>query len=294
MPPEAESMSTDYTLAWATDIHLDQCDTEHFDAFIESIQSVAPQGLCLTGDLSEATTLERDLCGIADRLEIPVYFVLGNHDYYHGSIAEVRQEMRKLSTRHPFLRWLPAVGKVALNTNTTLIGHGGWGDGGNGNIQKSWIRLQDFRKIKELMDANGHDESWTLEERKNRPITPELITLLKQLGQEGAEHIKPLLYEVLRDASAPHHVVLLMHAPPFRETCLYGTEMADDHWAAHFTCKAMGDVIEDAAKTFPQHQITVLAGHTHNVCDVSYRDNLRVCVGAAEYGSPMLAKHFIF
>lgn len=285
-----------YRLSWATDIHLDQCDPKAFDAFIEALRAENPDGVCLTGDLSEAPRLQADLERVAEAVGVPVYFVLGNHDYYHGSITEVREAMTQLTATHPLLRWLPATPEasgIALGPNTRLIGHGAWGDGGNGNIRESWIRLQDFRKIAELNvangTANGEADQLSPEERKARPITEALIEMLQQLGQEAAEFLKPRLLHALETAP---QVFLLMHPPPFREACLYGTEMADDHWAPHFTCKAVGDMLHEVMAQHPKQQLTVLAGHTHNVHDAFVYPNIRVCVGAAEYGHPGVAQSF--
>lgn len=283
---------TPYRLSWATDIHLDHCEPDAFAAFIEEIQASDPDALCLTGDLSEAPQLQADLTRVAEAINRPVYFVLGNHDYYNGSIAEVRQAMTQLTAEHPLLHWLPATSTagIALGAQTRLIGHGCWGDGGNGNIRDSWIRLQDFRWIAELRQANGETAHLSAEERRARPLSEALIAALKALGQEGADCLRPRLIEALKHAP---QVFLLMHPPPFREACLYGTQMADDHWAPHFTCKAVGDMLQEVMGAHPKHTLTVLAGHTHNVHDAFVHPNIRVCVGAADYGNPHLAQQFI-
>lgn len=283
--------ASSYRLSWATDIHLDQCDDEAFDRFITEVKAARPDGVCLTGDLSEAPRLQQDLIRVAEALEVPVYFVLGNHDYYHGSIAAVREQMAALSADLSLLHWLPATPAtgIALNANTRLIGHGSWGDGGNGNLRESWIRLQDFRKIAELNTANGNTDALSAEERRERPLSDALVQKLKDLGEEAARFLEPRLKNALQ--AAPQ-VFLLMHPPPFREACLYGTEVADDHWAPHFTCRAVGDMLQRVMSAHPQHRLTVLAGHTHNVHDAWVYPNIRVCVGAADYGSPRLANTF--
>ncbi|MEZ0374764.1 MAG: phosphoesterase, partial [Candidatus Sericytochromatia bacterium] len=60
----------------------------------------------------------------------------------------------------------------------------------------------------------------------------------------------------------------------------------------HFTCRAVGDLLLELLPGYPSCQLTVLAGHTHNVCDLRHLPNLRLCVGAAEYGQPALADVF--
>jgi hypothetical protein len=48
----------------------------------------------------------RLLSRIADRLARPVHFVLGNHDFYRGSILEVRSAVATLASGDERLRWL--------------------------------------------------------------------------------------------------------------------------------------------------------------------------------------------
>lgn len=260
-------------LAWATDIHLDHCDQATLEAFITTLRHTEADAFCLTGDLSEAPQLQGHLEQLAQALERPIYFVLGNHDYYHGSLAGVRAQMQELSQRSPWLRWLPATGLIPLSKQTVILGHDCWGDGRNGDVHGTWVKLKDFRLIGDFIAAGETGR----------------VALLNRLGDEGAGHLRSLLPDALAHYA---QVVLLMHPPPLREACLYGTEMADDNWAPHFTCKAVGDLLLEWLPQYPASQLTVLAGHTHNVCDLNYAPNLRLCTGTAEYGQPGLAGIF--
>ena len=40
-------------------------------------------------------------------LRRPIYFVLGNHDYYFGSIDKVRKAVKQLCQERPNLHYLP-------------------------------------------------------------------------------------------------------------------------------------------------------------------------------------------
>ena len=130
-------------LAWATDIHLDHCDAEVIAAFAQNIRSKNPQALCLTGDLAESQNVADYLSDLAAELQIPVYFILGNHDYYHGSIAEVRTAMLELSQQSEWLRWMPASGLVPLSDSSCLLGHDGWSDGRHGDYALSLIHISE-------------------------------------------------------------------------------------------------------------------------------------------------------
>jgi len=262
-------------LAWATDIHLDHCDENIKTDFIDTLRKSQSDGLCLTGDLSDAPSIQGHLEWLAKELQIPIYFILGNHDYYYGNLTLVRQAMRKLSKESPWLQWMPATGIVPLSDTTCIIGHDCWGDGRNGDVYNSWLKLTDFRLIADLKLAfeQGGEEA--------------RVKLLNQLGDQGAKHFREYLPKALEQYQ---EVILLMHAPPFREACLYGVEVADDNWAPHFTCKAVGDVLLEFMPQYPHKNLTVLAGHTHNICDLQHLENLRIKVGAAEYEQPAIAE----
>src|SRR4051812_35859838 len=98
-------------IAWATDIHLDATTEEARRAFYADLVTAAPEFLLLAGDIGRAETVETYLREIAGLIDRPVYFVLGNHDYYDalipgvewkrrfGSIGFVRANMSMLSAR---------------------------------------------------------------------------------------------------------------------------------------------------------------------------------------------------
>src|SRR5690349_2418414 len=109
-----------FRLAWATDIHLNFAEEEAIGRFLDELAGAAPDALALAGDIAEAEGLEGHLRRIGAAVSCPVYFVLGNHDYYGGSIAAVRAAMVELSARSDRLRWLPAVGPVMLTGRTAL------------------------------------------------------------------------------------------------------------------------------------------------------------------------------
>jgi len=46
-----------------------------------------PDGLLITGDIGQAQSVERYLRALDKALPMPIYFVLGNHDYYAGADA---------------------------------------------------------------------------------------------------------------------------------------------------------------------------------------------------------------
>src|SRR5690606_15560009 len=93
---------------WLTDIHLNFMRPLALRAFYERVQREQPDVLLVTGDIGEADSVARfvdELGAIA-----PVYYVLGNHDYYRSSVAEVRARVPA--------GWLGAMHPVQLTERT--------------------------------------------------------------------------------------------------------------------------------------------------------------------------------
>lgn len=258
-------------LAWATDLHLDFIDRLGFETFVDELVASSADAFLLGGDLATAHDIERHLEELETRLERPISFVLGNHDFYLGSISGVRSAMRALSRRAPWLRWLPDAGVVSLTSGTALVGHDGWGDARLGNFAKTPVELNDFLLIDEFISSD----------RAMR------IQRLRALGDEAAAHVRATLPKAL----ATHREVLfLTHVPPFRQACWHQGHLSNDDWLPYFTCAAMGEALLEVMAAHPEHQLTVLCGHTHSEGEAALSHNIRCITGGAEYGHPRLTR----
>jgi len=259
------------SVAWVTDIHLNFVDDAGFRTFADELIATGADAVLIGGDIGEAPTVGFYLEQLAARIDRPLYFVLGNHDYYHGSISGVRTEIEALCRRHPGLVWLPASEPVALGRDTGLVGHGGWGDGRLGEFLGSRVMLNDYVIIQE--------RAW---------LDPRVrLRALHRLGDEAAEHLSASLARALESFG---HVIILMHVPPFREACWYGGRISDDDWLPHFSCEAAGRALLGVMRANPEHRVTVLCGHTHGSGFTQPMPNLVVHTGAATYGRPQIQR----
>jgi hypothetical protein len=256
-------------LAWLTDIHLNFLRQAGLKAFFTSLPEA--DAFVITGDIGEAHDVAAHLRAFAELG--PVYFVLGNHDFYRGSIAGVRAEVRELCRDVPNLRWMPDAGVVAITESTCLVGHDGWGDGRLGDYQGSDVMLNDFALIGEF---GGFYED-----------PAERLAKLHAFGDEAAAHVRAVLPDAL---GRFRHVVVLTHVPPFRESCWHEGALSDGNWLPFLTCKAVGDALRDAMAAAPDRQMTVLCGHTHGSGEAQILLNLRVLTGGAVYGKPCVQR----
>ena len=258
-------------IVWVTDIHLNFLGPGEREKFFSTITAHQPDGVFVTGDIAEAPTLTPLLEEMQKMLQVRVYFVLGNHDYYFSSIQKVRKSLEYWSEANQQVIYLPFAGVVELTSTTVLIGQDGWGDGRYGNYHQSPVRLTDQDLIQDFQGLNR----------------VQTLTKLQTLGDEEGVRLQEVLGEALKRAN---HVVCLTHVPPFKEACWYEGKVGNDDWLPFFTCKAVGDVLINLAEQYPDRQITVYCGHTHHEGTLQMRSNLKVVTGRAEYGAPQISE----
>jgi Icc protein len=254
-------------LAWATDIHLNFCSRRQLAAFFREVRDAEVDALLVGGDIAEADTLEAHLLALRDHVGVPVYFVLGNHDFYRGSVADVRRRVAVLTAADDRLNWMPGAGVVELSPKVALIGHDGFYDAKLGDPWGSRVQLSDFLLIQEL--------AWL--EKSER------FARLGEFGREAAVFLQSTLSLALEHYE---QVIVLTHVPPFREACWHEGEISADDWLPFFTSKATGDALIEVAGRHPERDVVVLCGHTHGEGEAVILPNLRALTGGAVYGAP--------
>ena len=254
-------------LAWLTDIHLNWVERPAIEGLARDIQDAQPDAVLIGGDIGHATDVVTYLQLLHQLLRLPIFFVLGNHDYYYGAVASLRAEVRALVDRTPDLTWLSVSGPVSLTADTALVGHDGWGDGGFGNARGSPVILSDFLLIEDLQV----------------PDRESLLAVLGQLGDEAAMHLRRTLTQAVQDR---RHVVALTHVPPFREAAWHQGRESDENWLPFFSCKSAGDALREVMAAHPRCHLKVLCGHTHGAGRCRPASNIEVITGGAEYGHP--------
>lgn len=257
-------------IVWATDLHLAFAGLQAIEQWYDSIRELHADRLLITGDISESTDLLFQLDRMLQSLQIPIDFVLGNHDYYQSSIRETRTRVRQHCRASGMFHYLTGATPIELDFGWSLVGHDGWGDATLGNIDSTPIRLADFESIRDF-----HGLSFAVRQER-----------LRELGRDAAETLKLSLQAVLRDG---RHAMVLTHVPPFAEAMWYEGGHSDPDWLPYFACGAVGTILEELAEQYPHKKIFVLCGHTHHPGSVWMRPNLCVVTGGAEYGKPQTA-----
>lgn len=254
-------------LAWATDIHLDRLNERDYSEYKEYLQELNPDCLIISGDIAEGEVVCRSLKDFNDAFNFPIYFVLGNHDFYFSSFAETETNVRALVKESKNLNWLSESGVIALSDSTALIGVEGWGDAQNGTLNLSEGSTRDVLSIAEYKGLTRE----------------EIAELLRSKGAESAEKLRPVLLEAV---SNYQNVILVTHVPPFVEACFdRSLRICGEFKLPFYTCKVIGDLLLEVMSENPSCRLTVLCGHTHEKADINILENLRVRVKESGYGS---------
>lgn len=254
-------------IVWATDLHLDAADKAQYIQFCDAVNQMKPDAVLIGGDVCNGQNALQYLKYLAANISKPIYFVLGNHDYYYGSIYQTRTMAKKLFAESPYLHYLTDGGVFELTPDTALIGHDGWYDGRAGDFLNSTVQLNDYLLIEELKDLTPKDR----------------LQKLNALGDEAASYLEATLKIAFEKYQ---RVILLTHVPPFKQACFYEGKMCDDNWAPHFVSQVLGEALLRVKESIPNHPLLVLCGHSHSGVDTQIVSDLHVVAGEAELGNP--------
>jgi len=265
-------------LAWATDLHLNFVEEAERDRFLQSLADRC-DAIVITGDIGESHDVIDHLRALERAFPRPIYFVLGNHDFYRGSIARTRAAVADLARSSRHLVYLSAADVVPLTANTALVGHDGWADAQCGDFAGSNVILNDYLLIEELRywDGDGHLDKRVLGQT------------LYELGAEAARHFRRTLAAAAADYP---QLIAATHVPPFPEAAWYEGQQSDDNYLPHFCCRASGEALREIMAGHPHCNLLGLCGHTHGGGEIHPLPNLRVLTGAARYGSPAVQTVF--
>lgn len=261
-------------LAWLTDIHMNFNVLAKRKDFYSSLKISSSDAYLISGDIADASSVEKILIEMSEELKAPIYFVLGNHDYYGSSVVLLREKIEKFCEKHSFLNWLPQCEIVHLTRNTALVGQDTWADGRYGNYGMSRVVLNDSRMIMELLQANSLGKF-------------PLLYKMQELADRDAESLEKSISKALENEDLAE-LLILVHVPPFAESSMHEGKRSDDNFMPFFSSKATGDVLLKTAQAHPNVNFLVLCGHTHSKSYFKPLVNLEVKAGESEYGKPKI------
>lgn len=270
-------------LAWATDIHLDFLQQEGGRAlvqfaFAEPLAASNANAVLISGDISLSDTIEDHLEIIDEAVHCPVYFVLGNHDFYGGSFDSVRARVENVCRGSKNLRYLSAEEEpIELTPDITIVGHDGWYDAYYGRPFSAGLVMTDWLQISNFSDHLHRIPGGST-------IDPHgIVDVAREASYNAAEHV---LSVARKAAIRSKNVIVVTHVPPFPEVHAQGGKGNNDASIPWYTSKFMGDAIRQVAEENPSVSFSVFCGHTHTKARVKDSHNIECYVGGSEYGEP--------
>lgn len=269
-------------IAWATDIHLDFLQRDGGtnlvrQVFVEPLVASNPDAVIISGDISLSDMLEDHLRLIDAAVRCPVYFVLGNHDFYGGSFESVRSAVMRASLGSRNLRYLTVEKEpISLAPGLTLVGHDGWYDAHYGRpfsaglVMSDWLQIDDFASRLHSFPGGAS-------------IDPHSIAgVAREAAFKAAEHV---LETSRLAAQSSKNVIVVTHVPPFPEIHEQGGKGNHEAAIPWYTSRFMGEAIDQVSMENPGVNFTVFCGHTHHKARLR-RNNVDCYVGGSEYGEP--------
>lgn len=265
-------------LGFATDIHLDAWCLPNVDkkGYPEqrrrgALLAADQDALVIGGDISTGEKFKDHFTAFCEGAKIPVYFVLGNHDFWDAPESVVR------ATASTFPGYLDRGEVVELTPRVGLVGRSGWYDTLSGHPNESRIAVDDWHKASRLVPHHSSR------------IPHMLHKACQRWSEEETDKAIPVLEHA---AKGYQQVFLVTHFPVFRGACFApdGTlDIPDRGWWPWSINTTFGHAIRDVTDRYPHVDFTVLTGHTHGGGKAQVAPNLTVVAGRAQYGNPQLA-----
>lgn len=259
-------------IAWLSDLHLDFLDEVRRRAFYQSIIDAEVDGVVISGDISNGHNLERHLTEMAKSVKAPVWFTLGNHDYYGSTVKATQKKVDALCRQQPVLKWLHKEGVVALSEEIGLIGVDSWADGRAGRYWESNVELSDHRLIGDLKGLDAADR----------------LKVIQSFADEAEEILRRSLNSALTQFKT---VFVVSHVPMFYEACLGpDRRVSGSMWMPHYVWHQGGVAIGEVIQNHAKGRVIVLSGHTHSDIRLRIDDRISIWVAPAEYDNPSIAE----
>jgi 3',5'-cyclic AMP phosphodiesterase CpdA len=263
-------------LIWITDPHLNFLGQPFGPkAFGVSVFEEHPNldAVVMTGDLAECDSFKEMVESFAQGVGKTVWFVLGNHDAYNGSIRWMKKQAASMKG---LARWLVTEKLVELAPGVALVGQDGWYDARNGKPQTSNVALSDFFAIGEFLGKWGNG----------------IIAEASSLADNEAQVADRSLREAIEKGYK--RIVFATHVPPYALATWHEGKISDGNFLPWMSSKVMGEVLDEIVSEHLDVDITVLCGHTHSPGTYRRAPNLTVLTGRSRYGYPCVSGEFNF
>ncbi len=256
---------------WLTDIHLNFLSNQEIKNFAHALNKHQANGILITGDLSTGSKIVEDFSNFLGEVELPTYFILGNHDFYRASFKKTEEAVLQLIQKFPNAYYLPSISTaLELAPGIGIVGQNGWYDARWLEPLSRLVFLYDFSLIQDF---------------KELPSYKDKLSLARDKAFEAADKAAVSLRLAFKQYQT---VYFLTHFPPWPQATPYQNPWIQKFWVPYSTSKIMAEILQYLMDDFPDRNLIVLAGHTHQTKNYTPVTNIQVKVGRATFGQPVL------
>ena len=246
---------------WYTDTHLDRVNPITLLRFVSSINREHPNGVFITGDISNGLLLKQHLKFLAERIESKIYFVLGNHDYWMTGFQKQREEIANLCARYDNLVWTSETGCIELNEEVALFGIEGWYDATLGDERYllttlDWLFIEELRRCTDMKDR---------------------IEMFRMASEKSCKNAAEKLNNIFENNYKS--IYALTHFPPWKEATRDEGTVLEKLWLPYNVNAMLGKTLEGMMRDRNKKHLTVLSGHTHEPRYIRVSRNIDCQVG---------------
>jgi 3',5'-cyclic-AMP phosphodiesterase len=253
-----------------SDIHLDRADSRKQDEFFNEIyyRTDKNTSTLILGDINEGGDTLDSVRDIRDFAKGPVYFVLGNHDYYNTNVTTMQASLREEEWKSSYLQNMKE--PVFLEKDVCLVGVDGFYDGRSFAYHRMET-MNDFRRNHTLANPYTRD------------------AIIHGLSVHSAHLARTKLHNAR--SLGFRNILFATHVPCFQEAVVArysNTPGRQTHELnpAFYVNRELGAVLRAFCLTYPKIKVTVLTGHSHSLSHHQELPNLTHYVLSAEYRSP--------
>lgn len=246
-------------ILWLTDTHVDKLAPESYQELLEFIIASKADGMWLTGDIGDPPHNIEFLKTLFEKFKKPVYFVLGNHDFYAYKIADMRYEVVQLVKTYPLANYLSETPGFDIDGHI-IFGMDCFANTGQDIIQQmTW-------DSDHILDLDAPNES-------------HLKAQLNALAEKDAKRLLKKCQKQIHNRR--QKVSILTHVPP--SDALKGQFVVKplQQKRSVFYSPILSEVLHQLASDFPSIQFNVYSGHIHQTQRYQIAENMMGYVAKA-------------
>jgi predicted phosphohydrolase len=260
--------------AWLTDPHFNFLEESKVIDFLLKLSKLNIDGLFITGDISTGPEIYRHLQLVEKLLQKPVYFILGNHDYYRSSFDKIDRLMEKIKKETSNLHYMTHSEPIKLAPGVGLIGQDGWYDSYWREPLTSLVFVWDWFFITDFRICFSNKER---------------LELSRERAFENALQAEISLKKALKSYDT---VYFLTHFPPWPDFDRW-CQLFEKFWMPYNYSKIMASTLQDVMAQHPTKKLIVLAGHSHDRKVKQIAPNIILKTAEAGHGKCQLGEIFV-